>query len=351
MAGEFVDEKSWPFDAGPGQYVHEDEWGYMARRWQDTGVSGEPGDQSLKLYTAGLSSFEVGYRFGQAQIRGFIYGKKTDAVLTVPAWASGTGPRLDRVVLRLDNTGNTITPLVQVGTENLLPSVVAGDLQLGTISTNNAGVVTITSDTRVFMGSRMQFFNSTTTGFPPVPGDREPYAMAWDTALNLGYIASATTGTWVHAWGVKKLAATVTSAAGSGGGTWSIVQFPGAESYGLYEATVFDPGSFGGNPYLRLRLRVRSTTAVATTGFFSIGDIALPANYGGTTMPTSTKLLNTSFSRRSWMTGVYSEGRMWVTQQPVNTAAGGTLIQHLANEYFEYSGILPVYRFVGGLVD
>lgn len=322
-------ERYFPFDAGDGQYVSEIDWGTMAKHWANDGVAGST---ALAVSPTPLTPFSVRLAVGDAFVSGFFYHLGVIKDLVVPNWSDGTGPRLDYVALKLDNTANTLAPVIVIGTKNTLPALPANHLPLATISVSNVGGITVTQDLRAFIGSRILTFSSVGLGgLPPAPmnGDN----IAYDTILGLYYRWNGSS--WVHVWGTKKTAATIAPVAGSGSGTWTLVQFPGAEAYGLYEATVMDNG-VNSVPYLRVRVRTRSSTVVAVGSYFAIGDVTLPAGYGGTTTPITGKLLTTAFARRTWPQGQYSEGKLWLIQ------TGSSV--HVANEYFEVSTVVPLLR-------
>lgn len=99
----------WPFD---GIDTTETQYSQLFRRMQATGVWGDPGDDTLKLVQgAGLVPV---LKAGYALVRGHMY--YNDADLNVAFTAGSANPRIDRLVLRLNPTANTITPVIIEGT-------------------------------------------------------------------------------------------------------------------------------------------------------------------------------------------------------------------------------------------
>jgi hypothetical protein len=109
-----VAEESYPFDAAPGQLTTEDQWSKMTRRWTLDGVVGTPGDTSLKIVADG-TILGVKLQAGEGQVRGHHYRNSAELNKLVASNSSGN-PRIDRVVMRLDPSANTITSAVIQGT-------------------------------------------------------------------------------------------------------------------------------------------------------------------------------------------------------------------------------------------
>ncbi len=111
-------QNSWPFVGGGGTAVNEDQWSIMARAWAQSGV----GDYANKLEVYGDSSGrQVKVKTGRACVRGHWYENTTEATVAIAANASGN-PRIDRVVLRLDPSANSIVLAVVQGTPAGSPS-------------------------------------------------------------------------------------------------------------------------------------------------------------------------------------------------------------------------------------
>lgn len=102
----------WPFNAVDTTETQFSSW---ARRLQMDGVWGEPGDNVLKLNQgSGLTATLAGAPGYVAFVRGHMY--ENDSDLSVVFSAGSTNPRIDRLVLRLNPTDNTITPTIIQGT-------------------------------------------------------------------------------------------------------------------------------------------------------------------------------------------------------------------------------------------
>lgn len=106
-------ERYYPFDAGAGANITEDQWTNLARLWAPSGVS--IGDLNNLSCFADSTGRQVKVNTGRANIEGHHY--ENDAIKTLAVAANATGlTRIDRVVLRLDKTANTITAIVITGT-------------------------------------------------------------------------------------------------------------------------------------------------------------------------------------------------------------------------------------------
>lgn len=99
----------WPFD---GTDTTETQYSQLFRRLQSDGVWGEPGDVTLKLFQG--SGMTPVLKAGYAFVRGHMY--YNDADLNVPFDAADATARIDRLVLRLNPTANTIVPTIVKGT-------------------------------------------------------------------------------------------------------------------------------------------------------------------------------------------------------------------------------------------
>lgn len=111
-----------PFDAGAGANVLESSWAAMARRWLGTGVIRDYLNQ-LEVF-ADSSGMQVKVKSGAEWIEGYYF--ESDAQETVAiATADATNPRIDRVVVRLDRTGNVIDFAVLTGTPAATPAAPA----------------------------------------------------------------------------------------------------------------------------------------------------------------------------------------------------------------------------------
>lgn len=113
-------ETSWPFDSGT---VDETTWSRMARVWGGTGIVGYPGDTNAQVY-GDSSGRQVKIRAGQAQVQGHHWRSDAEVTKAIAANASGN-PRIDRIVLRLDPSANTLALAVLEGTPGATPSAPA----------------------------------------------------------------------------------------------------------------------------------------------------------------------------------------------------------------------------------
>lgn len=106
-------ESFFPFDAGVGASVTENEWQRMARRFLATGVIGDNYLSGLALIATG-DSLTVTVQPGGAWIEGFYYD--TDAAVPLVLSAAPPAlPRIDTIVVRLDRTANAVTLAVVEG--------------------------------------------------------------------------------------------------------------------------------------------------------------------------------------------------------------------------------------------
>ena len=111
-------QNSWPFVGGGGTAVNEDQWSIMARFWAQSGVT----DYANMLEVYGDSSGrQVKVKTGRACVRGHWYENTAEETVAIAANASGN-PRIDRIVLRLDPSANSIVLAVVQGTPAGSPS-------------------------------------------------------------------------------------------------------------------------------------------------------------------------------------------------------------------------------------
>lgn len=134
-------EQSWPFY---GAETNETQFSQWARTLGDSGIA-----SGLALTAPGGMAVGVGVGFGL--VRGVYYNNdavKSLAIGAAPGTAGQT--RLDAVILRLDQTANTITAVIKAGTANTsggaLPALTQTEttfeLLIGTVSVAN-GVAAI----------------------------------------------------------------------------------------------------------------------------------------------------------------------------------------------------------------
>lgn len=138
-------ESSGPWDnAGFGL----NNWQAMVKAWIGTGLLYF--DENTCVVAAPGGAMTVTVNTGQAMIQGTWYHNDASKTLTIST-ADPSLPRIDRVVLHMDNSAKTITAQVLTGTPNASPSP-PSLTQTGTVYEIslaqvrvNAGVTTITS--------------------------------------------------------------------------------------------------------------------------------------------------------------------------------------------------------------
>ena len=112
----------FPFDAGAGSDVTEDEWREMAEHFRQTGVL--PGELNELEVFGDSSGLQVKVKSGKAWVKG--HYMKNDAELIVPiSTAHATLGRIDLVVVKVDFTGNVITIETHDGTASGSPAAPA----------------------------------------------------------------------------------------------------------------------------------------------------------------------------------------------------------------------------------
>lgn len=112
----------FPFDAGAGADVMESQWAQMAREWLPSGVIAGRANE-LRVYGSG-AGMEVSVATGSAWIEGHFYNSDAVEVLAITA-ADGALDRIDRIVLRLESTLDSIELRVKEGTPAADPAVPA----------------------------------------------------------------------------------------------------------------------------------------------------------------------------------------------------------------------------------
>lgn len=106
-------ETYFPFDAGAGAAITEDQWRKMAKFWTRSGVY--RGELNGLAPTANGSGMQVFVDTGRAWIEGHFYENDASKTLAIAA-ADPTNPRIDRIVLKLDTAANTIGLAIKTGT-------------------------------------------------------------------------------------------------------------------------------------------------------------------------------------------------------------------------------------------
>lgn len=112
----------YPFDSGAGANVQEAQWAEMAEWWLGSGVvEGELDD--LEVF-ADASGMLVKVRAGKFWSKGHYFKSTAEESLVIGA-ADGANDRIDRVVVRVDWSGNTVDLAVLQGTPAGSPSAPA----------------------------------------------------------------------------------------------------------------------------------------------------------------------------------------------------------------------------------
>jgi hypothetical protein len=136
-------ERYFPFDAGAGAIVVEDDWYKMARGYMLDGIIYQlateitspyvgPGTSGLRVTAVTL--MDVSVNVGLASVRGGCYENTAAKTLTATTAPAGGNSRHDIVVLRLDRSANTITALIQAGTPAATGSQVDPTLNKGPVT-------------------------------------------------------------------------------------------------------------------------------------------------------------------------------------------------------------------------
>jgi hypothetical protein len=163
-------ERGFPFDNGPGSTITELDWSNMARMWQDDGQAiPDLNDTGCKITSLGEAN-TIYAEAGNAWIAGHRYENSSKLPITFPT-NSSSNPRIDRVVLRVDRTLNTIGVAVLTGTpavSPVAPATTNNDLiyeQTLALYTLPAGASTIAqaniTDTRRPIGKRINTIQGT----------------------------------------------------------------------------------------------------------------------------------------------------------------------------------------------
>lgn len=193
----------FPFDSGAGQNVIEAQWGEMARLWLCTGVcrfNRSHIDLNLFEVYADNSGLQVKVKSGTAWIEGFYVKSDAETIVTL-ATADATNPRIDRIILRLDRSANTISLTKLTGTPAGSPSAPALTQNSTTWEISLAKVTVAATDTLIAAGDVTdertyvleQFFRPKSTNAAEVEQILIDQAtIAWD--CDLGAAAKVTLG-------------------------------------------------------------------------------------------------------------------------------------------------------------
>jgi hypothetical protein len=115
-----VTKTFFPFDDGAGSSITELQWQKMAQHWLKTGViTGVL--NNLQVY-ADSTGMQVKVKSGATWIKGHYFESDAEEILSI-ASADPTNPRIDRVIIRLDWTANTIDLAVIQGTPAVSPEL------------------------------------------------------------------------------------------------------------------------------------------------------------------------------------------------------------------------------------
>ncbi|MFI8531053.1 hypothetical protein ACIGMX_12470 [Streptomyces aquilus] len=171
-------QDSWPGPAHNDRAVTDAEFEWMAQRYSDSGVYGDPVYNSA-VVTAG-TGLSVNVRsFVHASVRGHAWYSGTSTVtLAIAANASGS-TRIDRVVLRLDRSAWTVRAVVKQGTPGGgAPALTQDSGDTGVFEIPLANVTLLSGATSVtvtrnelYVGARIRPCTSTTRNPNPVPGE------------------------------------------------------------------------------------------------------------------------------------------------------------------------------------
>ena len=115
----------FPFDAGAGASVAEEQWSKMARLFtaNDGVIADTDDDKELRPF-ADSTGMQVKLTPGVAWIKGHRYENDAQETLAIAA-AHATLGRIDRVILRVDWTANTVNTAVLTGTPAASPAAPA----------------------------------------------------------------------------------------------------------------------------------------------------------------------------------------------------------------------------------
>lgn len=108
----------FPFDSGQGANITENLWTKMAQHWLSTGVIRSVLSE-LQVY-GDSTGMQAKVRTGAAWIKGHYYESDTEETLAIGA-ADSINPRIDRVIIRLDWTANTVQLAVLQGVAAVSP--------------------------------------------------------------------------------------------------------------------------------------------------------------------------------------------------------------------------------------
>lgn len=182
---------SYPFD---NQDTTESQYSALFRELQDSGVVGGYGSTELQV-GANASAMSVTLQPGSAIVRGHYF--TNDAVATLTIGPAGTGVRYDAVVLQLNPTSNTITPVVKAnaGATPALTQTTTGIFEiLLAVVTVPANAVTIAAgdvaDRRPWVRHRIGVWTTSTR-----PANPRPFEIGFN--VTTGYLERYDGTGWV----------------------------------------------------------------------------------------------------------------------------------------------------------
>ena len=165
-------ESSFPFEDID---TSETQFSQMFRTIQN-GVNGTTATDELQV-VVGFAGLTVDLKPGQAMVQGHFYINTDDKLITLLT-ADPVDPRIDTIVLRLDDVANEIIAIAKTGEPDpnpVPPTLVQTEpygvyeFPLADVRVDaNAGTPTSITDRREFMGTRLGTWN--TAGRPPITG-------------------------------------------------------------------------------------------------------------------------------------------------------------------------------------
>jgi hypothetical protein len=197
-----VAENSWPFYGSETTEAQFSKWARnFARNGIISGLNITPG--------AGM---QISVSSGSAIVQGLFYENTTSLTRAI-ATAPGSGSRVDKVVLRLDQTANTIT--VAVTSAALVQNDSTWEFEIGTV-TVTAGAASVTtgmiSEPRPSIGLRAIPYS---TSKRPTPPDAVALGIDTDTKRLELWIG----GAWVNLSSLANMAGVLPVASGGTGKT------------------------------------------------------------------------------------------------------------------------------------
>jgi hypothetical protein len=139
----------------------------------------------LRVTSVGANPARVAVDVGRAVIAGFFY--RTDVPVEISLPTNAVNPRIDRIVLRVNRSANTITPTYIQGTSLASPTAPTlvydeglgiFDLPLATVRVEATNTISTVTDTRRFLGRETVTCSSTNR---PDPNGRPLLAYEVDT--------------------------------------------------------------------------------------------------------------------------------------------------------------------------